>query len=983
MADRASSSNSRSGSDRSDGRFPASLGQDPTSRKPGVTSARGDPSNTVRVRQGPRSVISSGADPTRPASNDLGFSKVLLQVLYLLDSASLKAASASCRSWRSLVAQFESTLYASLCYERFHLTESHRSLVSPLDTLHGKGPTLSWKGVHDTRLCMMNGRAAFRRYFFDCRFEEFLPRESENCFCNPITARNQEWKGKEPAKSIFGATSSKTTHSPKLSPIETTPPTFPWLLSCPMSGASNIPFRSTLKRKVSNVGPLPPCKRPHIGSCVRREFVLAWPADPGEPFSACLDASLGVLCYVSESSSSTIRLFDLNAAPIPPIPVATSTFLSGHRRSEENASGFERRGLWYNRALYNRRVTSTGTLPSHGHNQPVRLLLTNNAGTLISFDESTTILVWDLPKRQLRGPLFNTSDDSGISLVYSINIWGDRAVTGHGDGKVALWDVGNEDSAKCRVCYDESGIRRNSAGTGYGFRGSAGSARPGPRTAHPEGCRCRVGSKLWEVQAPGRYANTISDSALLNVTAWEDLLAFGMYDGHFFVYRVTVEVCEETKSDIGKERSGHTELFGASSLEDSGFSSESSYDRVPSIVYGAFLDGEPQQSKVKSRRRYVGRLLRHFSILSPETALYPTMVDGLGSSSSTQPVSSLESGRDAGPTGNRQSVENNGVGGSIPGATNANAESDVASQTSMDAPPDEVVPPPPEEPLAIANFPLTLSLHGNFLLTNGVRSPICFFGTLSLVESQATRSIETPQLLLTYHMEQCVFSESQKLRLPPMRLPHSLMGLSPSEEVLRSIQFAEISRCGTMIMVTDPLDITEEENFLYSESSDLEWSETPRLVRSADNEVTAPSQYSRRQIWHERPPPDFESAALHELTSSESSSTQTASLHLLRRTSPHLTSQADQLNQNSIGGQNPHDASNTFETQEQTTHFWQQMTESSYGPSMAVVSEGAGLRDGGHAVGFARISRVRRRKVERIVMEQEVALWVVVDEVFE
>ena len=177
----------------------------------------------------------------------------------------------------------------------------------------------------------------------------------------------------------------------------------------------------------------------------------------------------------------------------------------------------------------------------------------------------------DLRTRRARYVLNNTDSRTSASaagelenpnFIYSVNISGNRIVTGDVAGWVRVWDAGESDDVNgCLIHFPLPSLK---------------SPEPASQTSSPT-CSCRSGRKLWQVRVPLKYRDTLADDRLLNVTLSGDYVVFALYDGHVFVYRLAEE--ELKPDDI--------------SLSDEATDSElltEGLNGMPKVVFGEVQD---------------------------------------------------------------------------------------------------------------------------------------------------------------------------------------------------------------------------------------------------------------------------------------------------------------------------------------------------------------------------------------------------------
>ncbi|KAJ3086003.1 hypothetical protein HK102_013606 [Quaeritorhiza haematococci] len=119
-----------------------------------------------------------------------------------------------------------------------------------------------------------------------------------------------------------------------------------------------------------------------------------------------------------------------------------------------------------------------------GHQNPIGLILSNMEGTLVSFDDSSMIMVWDLKTNRFERAI-NANEELGF--IFSMNIYKRRIVTGGKNGKVIVWNAD-------------------------------------------------TGGMMLSLDIPAHYLPNLNVFNLLNVAIWEDFIVYGLYDGTFYVH---------------------------------------------------------------------------------------------------------------------------------------------------------------------------------------------------------------------------------------------------------------------------------------------------------------------------------------------------------------------------------------------------------------------------------------------------------------
>ncbi|KAJ3033995.1 hypothetical protein HK097_004654, partial [Rhizophlyctis rosea] len=206
-------------------------------------------------------------------------------------------------------------------------------------------------------------------------------------------------------------------------------------------------FKENYEISAPSLHPPPPPAEVKKEPKVTRKFIMAWPCDPNNAYIIALDNDK--LCWVDADATTVINVADLTPSLM----------------------------LLQNR---NRDIEPLRTL--EGHIQPIGLILSNMEGTLVSFDDSSTIMIWNLNTHQFERSI-NTNEELGF--IFSMNIYKRRIVAGGKNGRVVVW---NADSGAVEVQLD----------------------------------------------IPSSYLGSLSVHNLLNVAVWEELVVYGLWDGTFW-----------------------------------------------------------------------------------------------------------------------------------------------------------------------------------------------------------------------------------------------------------------------------------------------------------------------------------------------------------------------------------------------------------------------------------------------------------------
>ncbi|KAJ3380561.1 hypothetical protein HDU92_005896 [Lobulomyces angularis] len=188
----------------------------------------------------------------------------------------------------------------------------------------------------------------------------------------------------------------------------------------------------------------------------KNKIVFAWPCDSSQSYHLASDSNN--IYWIDDANSLSINVsciddlvdFDIDKEEKP---VKTISFLTNHTSS-------------------------------------IGLVLSNNEGTLITFDNHSVIKVWDLKNFTCERTL-NENKEHGF--IMSINIYKRKLVTGGENGKVLLWDLDS-------------------------------------------------GEVIISLEIPDEYIShlNVDEMRLLNVSIWENTLVYGLFDGSFHVFDLTL-----------------------------------------------------------------------------------------------------------------------------------------------------------------------------------------------------------------------------------------------------------------------------------------------------------------------------------------------------------------------------------------------------------------------------------------------------------
>ncbi|KAJ3045834.1 hypothetical protein HDV00_006097 [Rhizophlyctis rosea] len=263
----------------------------------------------------------------------------------------------------------------------------------------------------------------------------------------------------------------------------------------------------------------------------RRRYVMAWPEDHTDVYLIALDNSL--LCWVE---------------PTYPPPLTTST-TDNASASTSRSSSLEPPSYYMSKTILVRDLDdASGMVRSlKGHDEPISLILGNKEGTLISYDSASVIFVWDLrPGGGVVGPrrerVIQACEIHG-GLIICMNIHARRIVTGGKNGRILVWSLD-------------------------------------------------TGSVTHALSVLPTYIPQLSTHGTLNVALFNDRVAYGLYNGWFYVFeleagnaRAVEEEKEEKKMDGGGD--GEKQKCDDTSIPQRSSSKSNTDSALPSNVGGA------------------------------------------------------------------------------------------------------------------------------------------------------------------------------------------------------------------------------------------------------------------------------------------------------------------------------------------------------------------------------------------------------------
>ncbi|TPX64664.1 hypothetical protein SpCBS45565_g05711 [Spizellomyces sp. 'palustris'] len=438
-----------------------------------------------------------------------------------------------------------------------------------------------------------------------------------------------------------------------------------------------------------------------VPSNVRRRYVAAWPADPNNAYIVALDSDNAKLAWVDADDPISIRVSSINQ----------DGSLSPHRTLD-------------------------------GHENPIGLILSNMEGTLVSFDDSSTIIVWNIRTMQFERAI-NANEELGF--IFSMNIHKRRIVTGGKNGRVIVWDAD-------------------------------------------------TGDAIWTVDVEEKYLSGLSVQNLLNVAVWEDLVAYGVWEGGFWVGNMkekrqiaTFEVEDMRKAMTLRSGSGIVNEGTTSAYEETVHENPNNTASDSSLV----LSDRVEQDEP-----------------SNDTAGPSSMAETPSYTSNDMPSSASLS--QDGPSESEQAahgVTTNGANVAVvvpPGVHGDltiwfDSDSETDTEDDEEGPPGPPglhgwIPPPFVFPAAAEPtlFPMTLALNGHLLLTNGPeRHQLAVWDLRGLTPLYTLSSTQSDCTAPSLDDAQRQSSHARWRRRRDVRPPE--------------IKFAEISRDGSMVFasVTD------------------------------------------------------------------------------------------------------------------------------------------------------------------------------------
>ncbi|KAI9011113.1 hypothetical protein BC832DRAFT_323542 [Gaertneriomyces semiglobifer] len=425
----------------------------------------------------------------------------------------------------------------------------------------------------------------------------------------------------------------------------------------------------------------------------RRHYISAWPTDPANAYVVALDAETSKICWV-----------------LPPDV----------------------------QRIYVQTIEDNGTLSEpqvlEGHEHAVGLILSNMEGTLVSFDDTSTIMIWDLVTMKFERAI---NANTELGFIFSMNIHKRRIVTGGNDGLVIVWDAD-------------------------------------------------TGDVIWKVQVEDLYRDRLSHRNLLNVAIWDDLVAYGVGYGGFWIgdlkkkkliARITGE---QMKKAMAKSRNcvrnkrypsrsrprsrmlpfpitfpnslPNPDIFGMPSHP---LSNWSSWDVLSTST------SEPQPSSSAAVEPVSGGSMP----LNQDMDELKESTDAISSSDTEGSISSHDESFDF--ASEESSDDSEPVG------------PETHPSQLLNLPSLPMIGPPWEPVHGVQLFPMTLALNGHILLTNGPESSQLIVWDLR--KRKALYSLDTT--LCSCGMEACEHKE-------------------PHDDNSPDVKFAEVSKDGSMIFAS-------------------------------------------------------------------------------------------------------------------------------------------------------------------------------------
>ncbi|KAH6597252.1 hypothetical protein BASA50_004603 [Batrachochytrium salamandrivorans] len=369
---------------------------------------------------------------------------ILFQVFGLLDAHSLLKASRVCSHWHSLITLFEKTYWRNLCKRTWNI--SNNSLLAA-----------SWKELymmHDNihRCGDSSTTDSQERYLFSS-FKDKFQISSDTMDSGSVRSKTLD----------SGSVRSKTSFS-----------------------------------------------RPGSSQPTQKANLFAWPTNPQLTYTVAIGGN--AICWVNAMAYSS----DLNVAIIGSSPsdsassVSRPSSVGAHASSSTSHLGEQASFTLMSQPYPFSASNLIDIVPPaaepltlgrpltpfvasqrvlRGHLRPVSLVLANHDGNFVSFDDSSTIIVWrisDFAEHCRINPIVQ------LGVILSMNVHRRHIVGGGHTGKIVVWNMDTSDIVATFM-------------------------------------------------VPQKYIGTISPTELLNVGIWDDLVVCGLYDGTFYVHSIATK----------------------------------------------------------------------------------------------------------------------------------------------------------------------------------------------------------------------------------------------------------------------------------------------------------------------------------------------------------------------------------------------------------------------------------------------------------
>ncbi|KAL2917588.1 hypothetical protein HK105_202874 [Polyrhizophydium stewartii] len=414
----------------------------------------------------------ASAEPARASVVSEGFppfpADVLFHVFGMLDAHSLLLVSRVCRQWRALVVGFEKTFWRGMCSRTWN-TARNAVLGS------------SWKDVymmhHNLHFSGSAPAAGRDRYLFASFKDTFeIPADLASRH-ESLGERSGQPLGTLPHPAPHSAHAPRALdHShatPSLDSSFSATPAF----GLPASGsfdAQSLETDASARALSGHRRPSPPTAR----------NVFAWPASPSQTYTVAVDGN--VVCWINTATHS----LDLRVGVLDeslPAPFAVAGAASQPNPPQAQTLGSQSLQSTPEAGTVN---TPDTIVPKHylrGHKHPVSLVLANHQGNFVSFDESSTIIAWDIASLSEYCRINPTAQ---LGHIFSMNVHKRRIVGGGSHGRIVVW---NMDTLAVDAVFS----------------------------------------------IPERYVGALSATNLLNVAIWDDIVVCGLFDGTFIAHSIS------------------------------------------------------------------------------------------------------------------------------------------------------------------------------------------------------------------------------------------------------------------------------------------------------------------------------------------------------------------------------------------------------------------------------------------------------------